>query len=352
MLKRNSPSSAAVLWLTALSVAYLSMRILVPVAGAVGAAAILASTVYPLHKRINRLAPRRRTGAAFATTAVVSIFIGGPILIASWFVTREAAHAYVSVRELIADQNFGLWTPPQFIAGLIGASAVDLRKILIDNLDAIGAPATRALGTVLRNVGAVIAGFVVFLAMFVLFLRDGPAITAAVERSLPMSAERKVILRAKLESAIAAAMQGVFLIALVQGAFAMLGFALFHVQFAVLLGALCAVLSPIPFVGSALIWIPIVARIALDGQTSRAMMLAAWFVFIVGLSDNVARPFLLRSKMQIPIPLIIVGVFGGISAFGISGAFFGPIIAAAALALLDAFDEPLGTAESERPRPE
>ncbi len=167
-----------------------------------------------------------------------------------------------------------------------------------------------------------------------------------------MSAERKVILRAKLESAIAAAMQGVFLIALVQGAFAMLGFALFHVQFAVLLGALCAVLSPIPFVGSALIWIPIVARIALDGQTSRAMMLAAWFVFIVGLSDNVARPFLLRSKMQIPIPLIIVGVFGGISAFGISGAFFGPIIAAAALALLDAFDEPLGTAESERPRPE
>ncbi len=339
MINPNSPSSVALLWLTGLAIVYLSIRILIPVAGAVAAAAIIASAIFPLHKKIGHFAPKRRTEAAFATTAALCLFIGGPILIASWFLTHQAAHAYTTTRELIQDHGLGLWTPPAFIAGLIGRSEVDIRKILTENMDAVGAPATRLIGAVLHNLGALGAGFVVFLAMLVLFLRDGPEIMVAIERSYPLSKDRKIVVREKIDGAITATVHGVFLIAVIQGILAVLGLAIFRVPYAVLLGALCAVLSPIPFIGSALVWIPIVARIAMQGNTGKAVLLAAWFVFIVGLSDNVARPFLLRSKMQIPIPVIVAGVFGGLAAFGISGAFFGPIIAAVAMALFDAFGE-------------
>ena len=349
MIKTHSPSGSALLWLAALAVAYLSIRILVPVAGAITAAAIVASAVYPLHKAVRRFASQSKTGAAFATMAIVCLAIGGPLVAAAWFVTREAVHAYASIRELLASQDFGAWTPPKFFADLIGVGEIDVRRILIDNLDAIGVPATHAAGTVLRNFGGLIAGLIVFIAMLILFFRDGPMIVVAFERALPLSASRKSKLREKLMSAVDAAVQGVFLISLVQGAFAVLGFTLFRIPFAALLGALCAVLSPMPFIGSAFIWIPVVVRLALEGQSVRAVMLGAWFVFIVGLSDNVARPFLLRTKMKVPFSVIVVGVFGGIGAFGISGAFFGPIIAATALALLEAFDESRGSAESQHP---
>lgn len=350
MAKTNFASASGIIsWMIALAVAYLFACIFVPVAKAVAAAAILAIAVYPFHERIRRLVPVNSTCAAFATTIIVCLLIGGPLAAATWFITREAAHAYMSARELLAGQPAGLTSWPMLasISDLAGISELDLRKFLLDNLDAIGIPATRAAGAFLRNVGTMIAGLFVFLAMLVLFLRDGAALVKTLERLLPLSASRKAALLAKLSSAAAAAVQGVFLIALVQGALAVLGFALFGIRFAALLGALCAVLSPIPFIGSALIWVPVVARTALEGHLRGAVLLGAWFVVIVGLSDNVARPFLLRAKMKVPLPLIIVGVFGGIGAFGISGVFFGPIIAAVALAVVDAFTVSGDSAVSE-----
>lgn len=340
MVKGSVPDRV-LFWMIALAIAYLFLRILMPVAAAVAAAAILAIAIGPLHQRLRRRLPAGGTGAALATMGIVFLLVGGPLAAAAWFVIGEAARAYMSARELLAGQpsGFGSLPLPGLLVGFTGLPEIDLRKILIDNLDNIGIPATRAAGTVLKNIGTLIAGFFVFVAMFFLFLRDGPVIVEAIERLLPLPAVRKAALLAKLSSSVEATVQVVFVIALLQGLLAALGLALFHVRFAALLGALCAVLSPIPFVGSALIWVPVVVKVALEGELSKAVMLGAWFILIVGLSDNVARPFFLRAKMLVPLPVIVLGVFGGLGAFGIAGAFFGPIIAAAALAWIETFSE-------------
>ncbi len=65
-----------------------------------------------------------------------------------------------------------------------------------------------------------------------------------------------------------------------------------------------------------------------------------WAVFVIGvgiavsLADNVVRPFLISRGSPMPMTLIILGVFGGLLAFGFLGLFLGPALLAVGHGLL------------------
>lgn len=54
------------------------------------------------------------------------------------------------------------------------------------------------------------------------------------------------------------------------------------------------------------------------------MLLA--FTILAIVIDNLLRPFLIRKQANIPLVLIMVGVIGGLTAFGLVGIFIGPMI--------------------------
>ena len=54
-------------------------------------------------------------------------------------------------------------------------------------------------------------------------------------------------------------------------------------------------------------------------------------------SDNVLRPILIRRGVDLPMLLILVGVVGGLIAFGLIGLFLGPTVLAVGYTLLDAW---------------
>jgi predicted PurR-regulated permease PerM len=69
--------------------------------------------------------------------------------------------------------------------------------------------------------------------------------------------------------------------------------------------------------------------------------LAFWFVIGWGLFvtviDNILKPWLIGSSMEMPIMLVILGVFGGFISFGFLGLFIGPTLIAIAYALVVAW---------------
>lgn len=71
------------------------------------------------------------------------------------------------------------------------------------------------------------------------------------------------------------------------------------------------------------------------------MGVAFWFVVLWGLMvtfiDNLVRPLLIGSSLQLPLMLIILGVFGGFISFGFLGLFIGPTLLAVAFDLLGAW---------------
>jgi predicted PurR-regulated permease PerM len=185
-------------------------------------------------------------------------------------------------------------------------------------------------------VGALNAGVGLVVMLFVLFffLRDGDQMVAGAVRLIPMAAERRDQLREHVGAVTRAVVFGSLLTALVQGALVGVGFALVGLPSPVVFGAVAAVASLIPFIGTALVWVPAAAVLLLQGRWVAALFLIAWSVAVVSSSDNVVRPLFISGRAQISTLPVFLGLLGGLSAFGAIGLVVGPVLIAITLALL------------------
>jgi predicted PurR-regulated permease PerM len=85
-----------------------------------------------------------------------------------------------------------------------------------------------------------------------------------------------------------------------------------------------------------------------------------WAIFtlvaagVIGTLDNVIRPWLIRLGADLPLLLILVGVIGGLLAFGLVGIFVGPVILAVGWTLMLAWigDEQALVAHGLEPVPQ
>jgi predicted PurR-regulated permease PerM len=83
-----------------------------------------------------------------------------------------------------------------------------------------------------------------------------------------------------------------------------------------------------------LIWGPAVAWLAWQGQYGMAVFLGVWGMFIISGVDNVLKPYLISRGGNLPLVVVLLGVFGGVLAFGFMGLFLGPTLLAVAYSLL------------------
>jgi predicted PurR-regulated permease PerM len=118
-----------------------------------------------------------------------------------------------------------------------------------------------------------------------------------------------------------------------------IGLAIVGVPYAAVLTAGMFVLA-VAQIGAAPVLVCAVIWLFWKGDTGWAVGLLAWTV-IVGSLDNVLRPILIRRGADLPVLLILVGVIGGLIAFGLVGIFIGPIVLAVLYTLIAAWvDEP------------
>jgi len=137
---------------------------------------------------------------------------------------------------------------------------------------------------------------------------------------------------------------GIVITALVQSTLGGLGLFFAGVPAAALLGAvmlLCCILQ----VGPGLVLAPAAIWLFWRGEIFTASIFSVWAIFVCTM-DNFLRPFFIRKGVDLPVLLILAGVFGGLLAFGIIGLFIGPVILAVTYKLLRAWvlgtDEPAG----------
>ncbi len=88
-----------------------------------------------------------------------------------------------------------------------------------------------------------------------------------------------------------------------------------------------ALLSLLPAVGAALVWVPVALYHLAIGELASAAGLALWGVLVIGLVDNVLRPVLVGKDTHMPDYLVLIATLGGIAVFGINGFVVGPVIA-------------------------
>jgi len=126
---------------------------------------------------------------------------------------------------------------------------------------------------------------------------------------------------------------GIFGTALAQALVALAGFWVAGVPGALVLAAATFFLSMIP-VGPPLIWGGATIWLFQQDQPGWGVFMLLWGLLAISSIDNVVKPLLISRHSALPMLLIVLGVFGGIAAFGFIGIFIGPPMLAVGLNLV------------------
>ena len=291
---------------------------------AVVMAAIMTGLTYPLYNRLVKLFGGRKAAAAAATLIAVIVLVVTPLVVVADVVATQALliseTATPKVNELlrkVEEPGASLdWIPfwdqlepyREQITKKLGEIAGAVSAFLVNGLSAA------AQGTVALFFDL----FIMLYSMF-FFLMHGREVRDQVMRLFPLEEADKDLLLDKFVSVSRATIKGTLVIGIVQGGLAGLAFAVVGIKGAVFWGTVMAVLSIIPGIGTALVWVPAVIYLFAIGQTGPAIGLFLWCAIVVGTADNFLRPLLVGKDTEMPDLLVMLSTFGGLTLFGAIG---------------------------------
>jgi predicted PurR-regulated permease PerM len=183
---------------------------------------------------------------------------------------------------------------------------------------------------IMKQVAGATAHALIGLLMFVSgvygVLTDGPAWYAWVERHSPLdAATTRRFANAFVETGRGLAF-GIVGAGLVQSIVATVAYVILDVPAALPLGMITLVMSVIPAVGTALVWVPVAAGLAITGRVEAAIALGVIGVALISTVDNLARPYLARrGQLQLPTFVVLIAMFGGVEIIGAWGLVLGPL---------------------------
>ncbi|MEE9142179.1 MAG: AI-2E family transporter, partial [Gammaproteobacteria bacterium] len=285
-------------------------------------AAVLSGMAYPLYQWLVKRF-RGREGLASATTVIIVLLaIIGPVTAFFGIVAAEAIEVTERVAPWVEKQ---LAEPEQLQASLpdwIPFSST-LQQYRDPIMAKIGELASTTAQFLVNSLSKATRGTVIFfLNLFVMlytmffFFTDGRRWLDMAIGYLPMDPVHANRLIERVQSITRATLKGTFLIGAIQGALGGIAFAVAGIHGAVFWGTVIAVLSIIPGVGSALVWIPAVIWLVIENQYITAVLVTIWFVTVVGLSDNFLRPRFVGRDTKMPDVLILLATLGGLTMFG------------------------------------
>ena len=318
-------------------------------------AAVLAAAFQPLLARTERLLKGRRRLSGALLTVLVFGTIVAPIASILAFIGQQMTQGLTWVRDSLGVQSVGQISmsrvPPEAQHAIDRIlSTLHLSRDQVQSFAGKALDYAQGVGPALvgASVGAV-ASTLIMLAAFFFLLVDGRTLIRLLGRISPLQAAQTEELLREFANVSSATLVGAALTAAVQAILATIGFAIARVPHAVFLGIATLVASFIPVVGTALVWIPAAALLALTGHMTAAIFVAAWCGVLLTTADNVVKPLAMRGKVEMHTGLVFLALLGGITMFGLLGIIAGPLVIAFLLALLrmyerDFAEHPAGTA--------
>jgi predicted PurR-regulated permease PerM len=303
-------------------------------------AAILAYVTWPLYCRLRIPFRRFNTIAASLMTLLVVAVAIAPLFWLLVLIQHELVDAYGSATTYLSQ---GPHTLPAAVRDIpwIGAWLQDGLNRYTSDPAALGREITDGLqrwrgqlGALLGGVGRNVAKLLVALLTLFFFYRDGDLLVRQIQRVGKRFFDDRLDRCAHAAGMMTrAVVYGLLTTALAQGVIAGIGYWIFGLAAPAILGALTGLLSTAPLLGTAFIWAPLGMGLVLAGHTWKGILLLAWGTLLVHPIDNVLRPLLISSVTRVPFLLVMFGVLGGLTAFGLVGVFVGPVLLGVASAV-------------------
>jgi predicted PurR-regulated permease PerM len=190
-------------------------------------------------------------------------------------------------------------------------------------------------GSIVKGSIFQVTGFFLIFYLLFFFLRDRHAALGSLRTLLPLTAAEMDRLFSRVGDTIHATVYGTLAVAGVQGLLGGLMFWWLDLPTPLLWGTVMALLAIVPVFGAFIIWIPAALFLGLDGEWSKALILTAWGVVVVGTVDNLLCPILVGKRLKQHTILAFISLVGGLIVFGPAGLILGPVVLTITMVLLE-----------------
>lgn len=320
------------LFLLALLIA-LCVQLLVPFVGLLLWTIILAICFYPVHRKLLARGMKPRWSATLIGTFLTALILI-PTAIAAISAASSAPKFVAGLQSgeqhlrpppeqlhsipIAGDKIYAAWaqasTDMPAFAKQFGPQLTTFTKWLL-------AQAGGMVGAVLALVLAVI-----FAAITLAYSDSARAFIGSVFARVTGSPARGEHYMEIVGATVRSVANGVIGVAFVQALLCGIGFFVLGIPGAGILSLLAMVLGVLQ-VPVVLVTLPAIIYAFAVKSTTVAILFTVWFV-ISGLSDAVLKPLLIGHGLEVPMPIILLGVIGGAIAYGLVGLFFGAVLLA------------------------
>lgn len=336
-----------ILFLLALSaiVLYFSYLIVRPFWEAIFFALLIAIVLYPVHSRIRKVI-RSDGGAALVSIFLVVLMVIVPAILLGVKLSAEISNLTVWLGKRTAlEGGVGPYVlhlldrAVQALAPYVDVSRIDVRGAIIAELKKASVSFPRLGATLAGNVASFLVSSVLTLVILFFLFREGPSLSDRLGALMPLSKDQVARLYRGISDAILANVYGGIAVAIAQGFLTGVICLVLGVGSPILLGVAAAIMSLVPIVGSAAVWVPVAIILIINGHWIKGLILIAWGAGVVGMVDNIVRPYFLQRGLKIHTLALVLALLGGVQAFGFVGIFLGPVVVSVGVVLLELLQE-------------
>lgn len=312
-------------------------RVVVPFIGVLLWSGILAVMLYPLHRRLSHRLSNRWSAVLIGVLGV--IVLAAPMIILATSLASTLSDLVTGLQ----NHTLALPPPPPRLADVpvVGEKLTAAWRQAAANMPA----ALETYGPSLRGPTAALVGmtgklaaaelsFMLSFVIAAILVAYGESLAGFFRRLVAIltgSADRGAHLVNLTASTIKGVAIGVVGVATIQAA--LLGVGLFAIGFP------AAGVVTLVFLGLGIVQvpallplIPVILYVFVTKDMGAAVIFTIWML-VAGLSDNILKPILLGRGMETPMPVILLGVIGGMLADGLLGLFVGPAVLSVAYVL-------------------
>jgi len=327
---------------------FLSYEIFQPFLTPIAWAMVFCVVFYPAYVFILRFI-KLEAVASLITLALILTVIIGPFSYISYALINEVGDIVAksdtdtrTLTSLLSDRRLmKIFKTIEPYTGLEGPS----EEVIIENTKKVGQKIVEGLSAGFGNVMNVAANFVIMAFTIFFLLKDGPRFFQKSRHYLPFSEQHRDRLTAQVKDMIVSTIYGGVIVAIVQGILGGIAFAVLGIRSPIFWGSAMALMSFVPLLGTAIIWLPASVILVLQGAYVKGIALILIGVCVISMVDNVLKPLIIGGRTKMPTIIIFFTVLGGIKVFGLLGLVMGPLVVALFLSVFDIFRTMEGEAD-------
>ncbi len=312
----------------ALIILYFTLKIINPYINALLSSIVLAFIFYPLYQWLLKYIKNKTICSLIVTIILILIIIVPSAYILNTIIT-EGANLYNTDFKTAKDL-------------LINKLNINLSPEIEENLNDLIRNAVLTIidltSEFLLSLPQMFLNFFIMIFVFFFSFKDGEKIIKYLRETLPIDETHKKAVIERIQTTISSLVYGEIAISFLEGVVASLGFYFIGINSPLFLGLIVAIFAILPLIGPAVVYVPLAIYQFMQGEILTGIILLTFgFLILTLLLDLIVKPKLLGMKGHIHPIVILLGVLGGLSVFGLSGLILGPVILVLFILIIEIF---------------